>query len=243
MKNVGRETVVRHIDYLLQQAQCIIGEVAYCYIYKSAKSNSDDETDTLGHVMLKNPKNHKQLAFMLNGFNFHGRKLLAALSYHYFSSIDDEYVPRPIKQSCGSCNKFENFVMDKEDRIKQEAIDRSIQNVHVHKSVNKYKTSIVESRYNNIVSTITSNNYKNAANSVVEEQSTNYVDFKFVENNKANNVRSNSCKTPLGIGRGAFSRLLQSSRSSTPNSTANSSIVVVEEPQESFEMILKDHSD
>ena len=105
IKDVIRENVVRHIDYLLKQAESVIGEVAYCYIYKHANTENPNEDDTLGHIMLKNPLYHKELVFMLKGFNFHGRRLLAALSYHHFSSIDDDYT-RPIKKECQYCTEM-----------------------------------------------------------------------------------------------------------------------------------------
>ena len=137
IKNVGRENVARHIDYLLDQAASTIGPVAYCYIYKHANTENENENDTLGHIMLKNPQYHKQLAFMLNGFNFHGKTLLAALSYHHFSSIDDDYYPRPVQRECNYSRKFESFVIGKEDDIKQQAIELSIQNVRVHQPSSK----------------------------------------------------------------------------------------------------------
>ena len=142
MKTVSNGNIARHIDYILERASILVGDIAYVYIYKSNSSNNPCEFDTVGHIQLKDHKKHKQLAFMLDGFNFHNRRLRASVAYHYFSSIDDSYQPRPI-YSCKSCEQFETYVLDKEDRIREQAIQDSINNVTVFVP----KCKVVDEKY------------------------------------------------------------------------------------------------
>ena len=225
IKNVGRENVVRHIDDLLIQAKEIIGEVAYCYIYRNAQSNNDDNIDTLGHIMLKNPQNHKQLAFMLNGFNFHGRNLLAALSYHYFSSIDDDYYPRPLKHVCNYCNRFEDFVVQKENKIKQDAIDRSIRNVHVYNPSNRIKYNHLTKENVGTVNIKASQAFKHLDD---DEHLDSYIEVKSatITINRCNSVNNNS--------NDANFRSIEPQQLHTPmiKATSMSSIVVIDEGED-----------
>ena len=246
---MGNENVVRHIDFLLAQAECIIGKVAYCHIYKFAKSNGNQNIDTLGHIMLENHRNHKQLAFMLNGFNFHGQNLLAVLCHHRFSSIDDEYIPIPIKQKCSYCNKFEQFVVEKVENIKQEAIQNSIQKVSVYKPHHR-------ETYHAVIKLDENNKNSNVENQIVEGNNihsvgTNSISKKRISITESSqddisNFNTTKCTSrlmQLGRGRSLAPIILQTSRSSTPQSTANTSIMVIEEPQEDFEMINHNHQD
>ena len=105
VKHVGYgEKVARHFDNVLEQISTRVGPFTYVTIFKTAKVDKPDERDTIGFIQLKNPHNHRELAFMLKEYCFHGKCLDAQLASFEFQSIDDEYKPRPV--DCRHCNYY-----------------------------------------------------------------------------------------------------------------------------------------
>ena len=162
-KNVDRyNNMQRHLDNVLYQISKFVGEFNYVFIYRCARAEKPHETDTIGHLQLKDNTKHRELAYRLNEYPFHGYKLVASIAYHHFASIDDEYYIRPV--NCTECNDYSRWFRRHEEQVIEDAIEAKMKSIQVKRcNINKVNVDIKDDVENSQVcrSSINSDNIKN----------------------------------------------------------------------------------
>ena len=82
-------------------------------------------------MQLKDHTQHRNLAFYLDGFDFHGKTLAAQLANFDFAYIEDLYTPSPIE--CSECEHYLKHLDDYLLAIQVNAVENAIKNVNIHK--------------------------------------------------------------------------------------------------------------
>ena len=142
-KNVGAgEKVARHFDNILNQISKRVGPYAYVSIFKSAKLKQPNESDTIGFIQLKNPDKHRELAFLLKEYSFHGKCLDTQLAYFEFHGIDDDYMPRPV--DCRHCNYYSEDLKKWEDDLMQRALEQARKSIIIKPRCSKPHRAVVD---------------------------------------------------------------------------------------------------
>ena len=128
VKDVGTgEKLARHFDNILEQISSRVGQFSYVYIFKEAKEAQNNERDTIGFLQLKDFSKHRDLAFLLKDYCFHGKCLDTQLAYFRFGSIDDDYVFRPV--DCRHCNYYLVDLEKHENQLMREALESAKQKI------------------------------------------------------------------------------------------------------------------
>ena len=122
VKDVGMgEKVARHFDNILDQVSTRVGQFAHVLILKNAKPHQPNEKDTIGFLQLKDQSRHRELAFLLKDYCFHGKYLDVQLASFNFPSIDDDYLIRPV--NCRYCNYYLEDLHQHEQQVMNEALE------------------------------------------------------------------------------------------------------------------------
>ena len=145
-KMPGNENVMRHLDIIFKQLEARVGKFAKVLIFEEAKRGVEEE-DTIGFLQLVNQAEHRNLAFYLDGYYFHGRTIgarLALLQHH--GHIGNLYTCAP-----GVCDDCENYTLtfnEYEEELRNSAIRRAREAIQVHSYSHKHRNYKSESERN-----------------------------------------------------------------------------------------------
>ena len=145
-KMSGNENVMRLLDIIFKQLEARVGKFARVIILEEAKRVFEEE-DTIGFLQLINQAEHRNLAFYLDGYYFHGRTIgarLALLQHH--GHIGNLYTCAP-----GVCDDCENYTVtlnEYEEELRNNAIRRAREAIHEHSYSHKHRNYKNESERN-----------------------------------------------------------------------------------------------
>ena len=155
----NNDNVMRHLDIIFKQLEECVGLFARVIIFEEAKRGIIED-DTIGFVQLVNQAEHRNLAFYLNGYQFHGRVIGARLAYlQHYGHIGNLYTSSP--GNCNECEKYLIFLNEYEEDLQRSAIQRARDSIQIHVYASK----------------------RRAANNVSE----NLIDFDYDHNNNETN--------------------------------------------------------
>ena len=130
------DDTARHFDTVLAQLQPSIGEISRFQMWDVTDPDRPELNTTVAWLQVKDRTKTNAALVALNGANFHGKRLEAALAWYNFNNIDSSYVPRCTP--CTECDQFQKEWKEYRQKIMQGLFEKEIDRIAAHITEHKH---------------------------------------------------------------------------------------------------------